>query len=65
VRDVVTIESDERAWPLSDHLDAFTNVRRIKGDSPKVLEALLPSLDGPILFYLDAHWGRHARFSTN
>jgi Glycosyl transferases group 1 len=60
VCEVVTIESDDRVWSLSNRLDAFTNVRRIKGDSPKVLETLLPSLDRPILFYLDAHWGAHA-----
>jgi hypothetical protein len=38
------------------------NVEVILGYSPQVLKLLLRSgtLEGPILFYLDAHWGEHS-----
>jgi LPS sulfotransferase NodH len=58
--EVVTIEIDRNFWDLGKHLDLLGNVRRIQGDSGKVLETVLPQLHGPFLFYLDAHWGMHS-----
>lgn len=40
-------------------LDKFKNHSKVHlhlGDSKKVLKTLLPTLNGKILFYLDAHW---------
>jgi hypothetical protein len=57
---VFTIEIDPLYWQESSHLDALGNVRRIRGDSPVVFEELLPALERPVLFYLDAHWREHS-----
>jgi hypothetical protein len=57
---VFTIEIDPDYWQLAGHLDALGNVRRIQGDSGPILAELLPALEQPALFYLDAHWKEHS-----
>lgn len=55
---VWTIELDE-----SLHRDAISahqeksNIAFLQGSSPAVLSRLLPEVEGPCLFWLDAHWG--------
>ena len=54
---VVTIEINQSYFNDSSHLDKFTNVNRILGASETVLHNILSTLNRPILFFLDAHWG--------
>jgi hypothetical protein len=54
---VVTIEASE---PL--HAEAVArfghlkNIRFIRGNSPAVLREMAPTLAGPVIYWLDAHW---------
>jgi hypothetical protein len=43
-------------------IKGLANVRQLSGDSSELLTEVLPLLRfrGPILFYLDAHWGEHS-----
>jgi len=56
----------ERAWTIElfagrlakarERLAEYPNARILVGDSPTVLQALLPDLDKPTFFWLDAHY---------
>jgi hypothetical protein len=60
VNEVVTIEIDQRVLRAQHLLTGGGNVRQVIGNSALVLPRLLEGLEGPILFYLDAHWGEHS-----
>ena len=56
-REVHTIELDEKLYKKAQA--RFRNVKNVTchhGNSPDVLRTLAPSIDEPVLFYLDAHW---------
>jgi hypothetical protein len=54
---VWTVEIDEAAYRIArQRLAGRKNVEQHLGESAKVLGSLLPRLDGPALFWLDAHW---------
>lgn len=59
VASVETIEIDPQRFAQCEHLDQLGNVRRHLGSSPEVLERILPDVDEPVLFYLDAHWNEY------
>jgi hypothetical protein len=55
---IYTIEIDDQVWPKSQHLDGIPNVTRIKGSCPVQLRTLLPTVQGPVLYFADSHaWG--------
>lgn len=54
--DVTTIEASNSYFVLGDWLKKFTNVKRVLGDSPEWIEKNAKKLEGPLLFFLDAHW---------
>jgi hypothetical protein len=64
---VVTIEI-HTDWVVREprlyRLSLAGNVRQIIGDSavelPGLIRELEGELEGPVLFYLDAHWGEHS-----
>jgi hypothetical protein len=59
---VYSIEMDEGWYTRAQEVLAdLPNVSLILGDSRDVLAALLPALDAPALFWLDAHWCGGAR----
>jgi hypothetical protein len=54
---VVTVElADALHTAAARRLSGLTNVETRHGDSRRVLAELAPTLDGPALFWLDAHW---------
>ena len=54
---VYTIELSEQLFAVArDRLKTLGNVQCLQGSSSARLAELLPSLDGPIFFFLDAHW---------
>jgi hypothetical protein len=54
---VRTIEIDEAAYRVAQRrLADRKNVEQYLGESAQVLGSLVPRLDGPALFWLDAHW---------
>jgi hypothetical protein len=54
---VVTIElADALHGAAAQRLQRLPNVEAKHGDSRSVLAELVPTLDGPALFWLDAHW---------
>lgn len=55
---VHTIEADAAHYArASKALEGYPNVITHHGRSQDVLRAILPTLDKPCLYYLDAHWG--------
>lgn len=53
-----TIELNEKlSSDIERRLRSYPQANVIYGDSAKSLEALLPDLNAPVLFYLDAHSG--------
>jgi hypothetical protein len=57
-----TIEIQPEYVELAEHLQSNRKVRRFIGDSADVLNTMLAEFiePGPMLFYLDAHWGAHS-----
>jgi hypothetical protein len=54
---VFTVElSTELHKQAKKHLAHRKNVRCIKGNSAVILPSLVPTLRGPTMFFLDAHW---------
>ena len=54
---VCTIEIIEEQFDaVGGLLSRFSNVNQYLGSSPVVLDEILPGLERPILFFLDAHW---------
>ena len=54
---VYTIELSERWFVISQKaLSCFSNISCYQGDSAEILSQLLPILDEPVYFYLDAHY---------
>lgn len=55
---VYTIESEMGLFTeAQDRLAGLPNVRQYQGLSTNVLPGLLPQIEQPALYYLDAHWG--------
>lgn len=46
-------------------LDKYPNVQTIFGDSVHVLEGLVPKLEKPTLFWLDAHWSKDLGYNPS
>jgi len=57
VDNVYTIEISEKYHAeVQPTLKPFSNIVSILGDGPKVLDEIIPELEGPVLFFLDSHW---------
>jgi hypothetical protein len=57
---VYTIEIDPGRFEDSrERLADLPNVRPLLGASPDVLPGLIPQIEKPALYYLDAHWDEH------
>lgn len=56
--DIYTVEVNLETYQKAQaNLQGYSNIKLLYGSSEKVLEHLLPELQGKrILFYLDAHW---------
>jgi len=58
VENVYTIESKKEFFlDAKLKLSKLQNIKGFLGNSPKVIEKILPSIKGRTLFFLDAHWG--------
>jgi hypothetical protein len=57
---VLTIENDWQRYCEASHLSVFNHVISIHGDSAQTLRIMSCQLQGPVLYYLDAHWGAHS-----
>lgn len=56
-KQIYSIELSEKlASDAQERFSKQTNVQVLHGDSPRVLETLLPTIVGPTLFWLDAHY---------
>jgi hypothetical protein len=54
---VWTVEADAALFETTrERLKDRTNIVCVKGDSRAGLREIVPQLDGPALFWLDAHW---------
>lgn len=54
---VFTIEiNDKYHAKAQTALQGYDNVVCLKGNSPELLNKIIPTIKGSILFYLDAHW---------
>lgn len=54
-----TIELDPYLYTLSKvYLQKYPNITCHQGDSAEILTSLLPTIKGPILYWLDAHYSR-------
>lgn len=54
---VVSIEVDESLAALARHrFESDPRVQIIRGDSARVIAEVVPTLDGPTLFWLDGHY---------
>ena len=63
---VYTVECSYKFYILAlDKLKGLSNVELIHGFSQYVLKGILPSLTGPVLFWLDAHWSRDLGYSNS
>jgi predicted O-methyltransferase YrrM len=54
---VHTVEIAEKFWKVAE--ERFKDVPNItlhRGNSAEVLDRILPSVEPPVMFYLDAHW---------
>jgi hypothetical protein len=52
-----TVEIDPEFYRMSgENLEGFANVHRNLGDSRTFLREVIPTLTGPVIFWLDAHW---------
>lgn len=57
---VYSIESNKEYYDIaSKNLKECNNVNLLFGNSPVILNKILPKIRKPILFYLDAHWYRY------
>lgn len=57
VNSVYSIELNQKNYNRAkENLKGLKNVNLILGDSSKVLDELSVHIDGPVLFFLDAHW---------
>lgn len=56
---VYTIEISEEYFNEANYLESSPNITRILGNSPEVLDKILPEIEQPVLFFLDAHWGKY------
>lgn len=55
-----TIElNKDRFHTVQTFLKDNPNIEMLMGNSPEVLKTLVPLIEKPVLFYLDAHWGRY------
>ena len=60
VKKVYTIESvKENYKKAKERLKNYKKVTALLGNSPKAMDYLLLKAEKPILFFLDAHWGRY------
>jgi hypothetical protein len=60
VENVYTIESNEKFYlQARKNLMHCKNVKIFLGNSPLVLDKILPTLKGNTLFFLDAHWEKY------
>ena len=56
-RHIWTIELDKHlAKKAASRLSKFKNIHVVQGDSSRELSRLLPSIDAPAIFWLDAHY---------
>ena len=53
---VYTIEVSEKYHNLTKNKYNGNKIEFILGDSSKVFETLLPTLEGKVIFFLDGHW---------
>lgn len=54
---VFTIEINEKYYnKAKSSLQHLDNVSAMKGSSPDILNKIIPTIEGPVLFFLDAHW---------
>jgi hypothetical protein len=57
---VYTIELDEALYQqTTPRFDVYHNVTALHGNSPEVIQRILPELDYPLFVYLDAHWNTY------
>ncbi|MDP1729380.1 MAG: hypothetical protein Q8L27_04210 [archaeon] len=54
-----TIESNKKYYDLAKESLKEYNVEIFSGSSPKILKNILSKIEGPIIFFLDAHWNRY------
>jgi len=58
--EVHTIEIKQEFFAQAQvNLKGYDNVKMYLGNSPEILNTILPSVKPPVLFYLDAHWSRY------
>jgi hypothetical protein len=53
---VYTVEINENCFKAVGRLNRIPEITRYLGNSPEVLDAVIPNIETPALFYLDAHW---------
>jgi hypothetical protein len=55
-RQIFSIEFDPKFYQMAEQrFRNYRNIKIIEGDSGKVLPELVPSIDEPVIFYLDGH----------
>src|SRR5205085_5338775 len=54
-----TVEVNQKYFDRCVWLQEFPNIHRHLGNSPDVIDQLIPTLDQPAMFFLDSHWGDH------